>query len=111
MSPGGAAARSNIVVVGDSDAVFGLGLLGLAGEAVEDEQGAREALARALADPATAVVLITENWADLAGRFEPETSLTDLGPLVVEIPSTQPKAHEDRLREQMSRVLGTRLES
>jgi vacuolar-type H+-ATPase subunit F/Vma7 len=102
--------RDTLVVIGDEDAVFGLGLLGLRGEVVTDEQGARQALTKALRDPATAVVLITENWAAVGRDIEQETSRSDFGPLVVEIPSAQREKHEDRLQEQMRRVLGTSLE-
>ena len=40
-----------IVVIGDEDAVFGLGLIGLEGHAVTSVEQAREAMRKAMSDP------------------------------------------------------------
>ena len=52
------------VVIGDEDAVFGLGLIGLEGRAVTSVEQAREAIRKAMSDPDTALVLLTENWSE-----------------------------------------------
>ena len=51
-----------IVVIGDEDAVFGLGLIGLSGHAVASRKEAEDSIRSAMADPATALILLTDNW-------------------------------------------------
>jgi V/A-type H+/Na+-transporting ATPase subunit F len=94
-----------IVVIGDEDAVFGLGLLGMEGHAVATVDEARQAIERALADPNIALILLTENWA--AARPE---SIGDAGPLLVEIPAHGPATPSLALEMQIERALGVRLE-
>ena len=52
-----------IVVIGDEDAIFGLGLIGLKGQPVASLEEARKAIQSAISEPATGLVLLTENWA------------------------------------------------
>lgn len=95
-----------IVVIGDEDAVFGLGLLGFPGTAVQDLQEARQAVRESLRDPATALILLTENWAAAGSEIGPEIAPTDVGPQIIEIPSSQPAPRETRLQAEIERILG-----
>jgi len=53
-----------IVVIGDEDAVFGLGLIGFQGHAVTSVDQARRAIRNAMADPDTGLILLTENLSE-----------------------------------------------
>ena len=97
--------RHEIVVVGDEDAVFGLGLIGFRGYPARNLEEARRALQSALADPATALVLLTENWAAAKPEVPGESSA-----LVIEIPCSGPVAPRMRLEEAIEQALGVRLE-
>jgi vacuolar-type H+-ATPase subunit F/Vma7 len=94
-----------IVVIGDEDAVFGLGLIGLEGHAVTSTEQAREAIRKALADPGTALILLTENWSEA----RPE-SMDESGALVVEIPGPGPARPSLALEARIEQALGVRLE-
>jgi vacuolar-type H+-ATPase subunit F/Vma7 len=94
-----------IVVVGDEDAVFGLGLIGLEGHSVTSVEQARQAIRKAMADPNTALILLTENWSEA----RPE-SMDESGALVVEIPSPGPSKPSMALEARIEQALGVRLE-
>jgi vacuolar-type H+-ATPase subunit F/Vma7 len=98
-------AGQNIVVIGDEDAVFGLGLIGLHGAAVTSVDEARQAIRNAMADPNTALILLTENWAE--ARPEP---MDEYGVVVVEIPSQRPAKPSIDIKTRIEQVLGLRLE-
>jgi vacuolar-type H+-ATPase subunit F/Vma7 len=94
-----------IVVIGDEDAVFGLGLLGLKGYVASSPDQVQQALRDAAADPATALILLTENWLEL---LPPPSGGT--GPLVIEIPSTHAVSKPLEMQRRIERALGVRLE-
>jgi len=94
-----------IVVIGDEDAVFGLGLIGLTGHAVTSVKEARDAIQNAMANPNTALILLTENWSEALPESRDES-----GPLVLEIPSQRPGKPSIALETQIERALGIRLE-
>jgi len=94
-----------IVVVGDEDAVFGLGLIGLEGQAVTSVDQARQAIRKAMADPNTALILLTENWSEAR-----PASIDESGALVVEIPSPGPAKPSMALEARIEQALGVRLE-
>jgi vacuolar-type H+-ATPase subunit F/Vma7 len=94
-----------IVVVGDEDTVFGLGLIGLTGHAVTSVDEARAAIENAMADPGVALVLLTENWSEA----QPE-SRDELGALLVEIPGLRSEKPSTTLQTRIERALGVRLE-
>jgi len=94
-----------IVVIGDEDAVFGLGLIGLEGRAVASVEQARDAIRKAMSDPNTALVLLTENWSEA----RPE-SMNDSGALVVEIPGPGPAKPSLALEARIEQALGVHLE-
>jgi len=94
-----------IVVIGDEDAVFGLGLIGLEGHSVTSVGQAREAIRNAVADPNTALILLTENWSEARPESRDES-----GALVVEIPSPGPAKPSMALEARIEQALGVRLE-
>jgi vacuolar-type H+-ATPase subunit F/Vma7 len=98
-------AGQRIIVIGDEDAVFGLGLIGLEGHVVASAQQAREAIRKAMADPSTALILLTENWSEA----RPE-SMDESGALVVEIPGPGPAKPSLALEARIEQALGVRLE-
>ncbi len=97
-------AGQKIVAIGDEDAVFGLGLIGLEGYAVTSVGEAREAIRKAMADPGTALILLTENWS------EARPDAMDEGVLVVEIPGPGASKPSMALETRIERALGIRLE-
>jgi vacuolar-type H+-ATPase subunit F/Vma7 len=97
-------AGQNIVVIGDEDAVFGLGLIGLHGRAVTSVDEARQAIQTAMTDPNTVLILLTENWSEA----RPE-SMDESGVTMVEIPSQRPAKPSIDLETRIEQVLGFRL--
>jgi len=98
-------AGQKIVVIGDEDAVFGLGLIGLEGQAVTSIEQAREAVRKAMADPSTLLILLTEKWSEA----RPE-SMNESGALVVEIPGPGVSKPSMALETRIERALGVHLE-
>ncbi len=94
-----------IFVIGDEDAVFGLGLIGLEGCAVTSVEQAREAIRKAVSDPNTALILLTENWSEARPG-----SMDESGALVVEIPGPGPAKPSMALHARIEQALGVRLE-
>ncbi len=98
-------AGQKIVVIGNEDAVFGLGLIGLEGHAVASIDEAREAIRKAMADHDTSLILLTEEWSEA----RPE-AMYESGALVVEIPGPGPAKPSMALETRIERALGVRLE-
>jgi vacuolar-type H+-ATPase subunit F/Vma7 len=98
-------AGQKIVVIGDEDAVFGLGLIGLEGHVVTSVEQAREAIRAAGADANTALILLTENWSEAL----PE-SRDEAGALIIEVPSYGPAKRSIALETRIEQALGVRLE-
>jgi vacuolar-type H+-ATPase subunit F/Vma7 len=94
-----------IVVIGDEEAVFGLGLIGLEGHAVASLGEARNAIREAMGSPDTALILLTENWSDA----RPDT-IDEFGAVVVEIPSQGVQKGLIALETRIERALGVHLE-
>lgn len=94
-----------IVVIGDEDTVFGLSLLGLAGHAVTSVKEARGKVEKAMADPDTALILLTENWSEAQPEARDES-----GAFIVEIPGQRTVKASVALENQIERALGIRLE-
>ncbi|HTR36809.1 MAG TPA: V-type ATP synthase subunit F [Bryobacteraceae bacterium] len=95
-----------IVVIGDEDAVFGLGLIGFQGITVTSLDEAREAIETALADPETGLILLTENWSEARNE-----AMDESGAPVVEIPSPKPPENPSMaLETRIERALGVHLE-
>ena len=96
----------HIRVIGDQDAVMGLALLGLAGQVVMNAAEAEQALELALRDPDTALILLTENWAQSLQAQVAETVLDSSKAMIVEIPSAVTLTKVDALHERIERSLG-----
>ena len=94
-----------IVVIGDEDAVFGLGLIGITGRAAATVEEAREAIRNAMGDPDIALILLTEDlW-----EAQPE-SRDESGALVVHVPSQRAEKPTIALEAQIKSALGIHLE-
>ena len=93
-----------MVVIGDEDAVFGLGLLGLEGRTVASVEQARQAIKEASADPETSLILLTENWAEAEPEFVSESA-----PLIVQIPGAAAGKRSTALEQRIERALGVHL--
>jgi vacuolar-type H+-ATPase subunit F/Vma7 len=93
-----------IVVIGDEDAVFGLSLIGLEGYVVTSVKEARKSVRDAMADPDTALILLTENW------FEASEPWNESAALIIEIPTKRAAKTSVALEAQIERALGIRLE-
>ncbi len=103
-------AYGRILVVGPSDTVLGLGLLGIEGTAVDDARSAAVAFDRALATPGVSLVLLGRAFSEPL-RERLERAAIDLeGPLVVEIPDVDGHDGDMTLSERVERVLGIGLD-
>ncbi len=102
-------AGQKIVVIGDEDAIFGLGLIGLSGHAVSSIAEARQAIHAAMADPQTALILLTENWSDARPESRPDVA-DESGAMIVEIPSPAATKPSIALEARIEQALGVRLE-
>jgi len=98
-----------IVVIGDEDAVFGLGLIGLEGHVVVNEAQARQAIRDAMANPDIALILLTENWHE-ARPDSREDAMDETGAMIIEIPCQGPVKPSLALETRIERALGVRLE-
>jgi vacuolar-type H+-ATPase subunit F/Vma7 len=98
-----------IVVIGDEDAVFGLGLIGLKGHAVTSIEQAGEAIRKAMSDPSTALILLTENWSEARSESR-VASMDESSVLIVEIPSPGPAKPSMALEARIEQALGVHLE-
>ena len=96
---------SKIVVIGNEDAVFGLGLVGFQGQPVSTADEARQAIHQAMNDPAIELILLTENWSDA----RPE-GFDEGRALIIEIPGSGPERASVALETRIERALGVRLE-
>jgi vacuolar-type H+-ATPase subunit F/Vma7 len=99
----------NIVVIGDEDAVFGLGLIGLDGHVVTSVEQARETIRKAMADSTTALILLTENWSEALADAGPE-ALDESRAMIIEIPSPEPVKRSVTLEMRIEQALGVHLE-
>ncbi len=81
---------TGLFVIGDENAVFGFGLIGVEGQAAHSAAEARSILENTLARQGMDVVLVTDEWAQ-ALRSELDRLRTTLpAPLIVRDPGQQP---------------------
>jgi vacuolar-type H+-ATPase subunit F/Vma7 len=102
--------NSGLYVIGDENAVFGFGLLGIEGQAVESRAEAHAALEEALARSEADVVFLTDEWAQALGGELDRLRATVPAPLIVEIPGSRPGAARPSLRALVQQALGVRLD-
>jgi vacuolar-type H+-ATPase subunit F/Vma7 len=102
--------HSGLFVIGDENAVFGLGLLGIEGQTVNSLVEARAALEEALARAGVEVVFVTDEWAQALGGTLDRLRATMPAPLIVEIPGSRPGGARPSLRALVQQALGVRLD-
>jgi vacuolar-type H+-ATPase subunit F/Vma7 len=94
-----------IHVIGNRDCVLGMALAGVEGRVVRDALELERALESSLADPGVALLLVTSDVADLARHRIDALKVSNLQPLVVEIPASTPSA-APALRDFVQRAVG-----
>ena len=101
---------TDLQVIGDENAVFGFALLGVNGQVVQNVEEARHALNTALANAQTAIIFLTDEWANALRAEVDQHKATVAMPLLIEIPSSRPVAERQSLRDLLQGALGVRLE-
>lgn len=99
----------SIRVVGDDNTVLGFALVGIDGTAVTAEDEAQSALEDAVAASDVEIVLITEQWAARVRERVDELKMTQIRPLVLEIPGEGAEPAGTSLRELVRQAIGIRL--
>ncbi len=74
-------------VIGDDDTVLGFSIVGVSGEAVHTAEEARLAWQNALENKERAIIIISEDTADMIRETVDHYLFSESFPLVVEIPS------------------------
>jgi V/A-type H+-transporting ATPase subunit F len=94
-------------VIGDEFTVLGFSLAGVKGQSVASLEEAQSAFSRAMEDPETGIIIITERIADLIRSRVDELLFSEQFPLVLEIPDRLGPI-EDRatLRELVQQAIG-----
>ena len=103
--------ESTLFVIGDENAVLGLGLLGVDGRAVHSADEAHQALADARTHMRSGILFITEEWADATRNEVDRLKAATLEPLILEIPASQPRADRASLRTLVQNALGIHLDA
>lgn len=99
-----------LYVVGDEDAVFGFGLLGVAGRVVHTAEEAQQALAAALENDSVAIIFLTANLADAMREWVDHIRVSQVTPLLVEIPASHGELAHSSLRQLVQQSLGVHLD-
>jgi vacuolar-type H+-ATPase subunit F/Vma7 len=101
--------HTGLFVIGDENAVFGFGLLGVAGQVVGSAMEARTTLEHVLDNQTVEIVLITDFWAQVLRADLDQLLVTRSTPLIVEIPGAIATSAQPVLRERLRQVLGVNL--
>jgi V/A-type H+-transporting ATPase subunit F len=97
-------------IIGDEDSVLGFGMVGVRGTAVRDKQEAEHAFRKALEDPETGIVIMTERTADMIRSLVDRYLFTERFPLIVEIPDREgPKEGRPGIRDLVNASIGIKL--
>jgi len=92
------------------DAIVGLRLGGIEGVFCHDEKSAREAITDAVAKPDIAVVLITEQLADMCRDLLVNLKKNIKEPLIVEFPEFDtPPTEEDSIARYVRETIGVKI--
>jgi vacuolar-type H+-ATPase subunit F/Vma7 len=101
---------SGLFVIGDENAVFGFGLLGIEGQAVHSAAEAHTTLESVLARTGMEIVFVTDEWTQaLRGELD-RLRATLPSPLIVEIPGSRPSGTRPSLRTLIQQALGVQLD-
>ena len=97
-------------IIGDEDAVLGLGLVGVAGTVATSVAQAQEAFSTVLEQSDIGIIIITERVADLIRPQVDQFIFTRSFPLIVEIPDRRgPLSGKPGIREMVNKAIGIRL--
>jgi len=100
---------TNLLIIGDDNAVFGFALLGVPGQVVHSAEEAHDALQSALNDKEIDIIFVTEAWAAALQTEVAQHRATMPTPLLIEIPGSEPVAQHKSLRDLVQEALGMRL--
>lgn len=101
----------SVYVIGDENTVLGFALVGIDGTVVTTEDEARAALQDAVegGNAEAEIVLITEQWAAHMRQTVDDLKMTQMRPLVLEIPAEEGEPTGKSLRELVRAAAGIRL--
>jgi len=97
-------------IIGDEDSVLGFGMVGVRGAIARNKNEAEHAFQKALEDPETGIIIVTERTADLIRSLVDRYLFTERFPLIVEIPDREgPKEGRPGVRELVNASIGIKL--
>ena len=97
-------------VIGDEDSVLGFGMVGVRGAIARNRNEAEHAFQKALEDPETGIIIMTERTADTIRSIVDRYLFTERFPLIVEIPDREgPKEGRPGIRELVNASIGIKL--
>lgn len=97
-------------IIGDEDAVLGLGMVGVRGSIVRNPEEATKAFQSALENKEIGIIIITEKIAELIRTTVDKYLFTVRFPLIVEIPDrTGPVSGRLGIREMVNAAIGIKL--
>ncbi|AEC01984.1 V-type ATP synthase subunit F [Parasphaerochaeta coccoides] len=99
----------NYFVIGDEDTVLGFSLVGVAGLAATTPQEAKSVWDKALEDHLNAVIIITQDAADMIRTVVDRYLFSEAFPLVVEIPSPHGEGKSRDIRTLVNDAIGVSL--
>lgn len=99
----------SIFVIGDENTVIGFALVGIEGAVATTEEEARTALNRVLEREGVEIVLVSEAWAAKMRDTVDRLKMTQMHPLVLEIPAEGTEPPEESLRALIQRAVGVRI--
>ncbi len=97
-------------VIGDEDTVLGFGLVGVRGIMAANAQETEQALNKAMEDPETGIILISERLAELVRPLVDRFVFTRQFPLILEIPDAMGRIEgKPSLKELVNEAIGIKL--
>ncbi len=99
----------NYFVIGDEDTILGFSLVGVAGLVATNPGEARAAWDKALESHMNAIIIITEDIADMMRETVDRYLFSEVFPLVVEIPSARGEGTSRDIRALVNEAIGVSL--
>lgn len=96
----------NYFVIGDEDTVLGFSLVGVSGLTATTPQEARSAWDKALENHLNAVIIITQDIADMIRTIVDRYLFSEAFPLVVEIPAPRGEGKSRDIRALVNDAIG-----